>query len=81
MFLQGSYSEGFPNALLESCSVGVPVIAFNAPGGTKEIIDNGINGYIVENEEDYISKLKEDRIWDPKIVKDTVYKKFIITIK
>jgi len=76
MFLQGSYSEGFPNALLESCSVGVPVIAFKAPGGTKEIIDNGINGYIVENEEDYISKLKEDRIWDPKIVKDTVYKKF-----
>ncbi|WP_243472008.1 glycosyltransferase [Winogradskyella sp. MH6] len=76
MFLQGSYSEGFPNALLESCAVGVPVIAFNAPGGTKEIIENNINGYIVESEEDYISKLKEDKIWDPKIVRDSVYKKF-----
>mgnify|MGYP000064476028 CR=1 FL=1 len=40
MFLQGSYVEGFPNALLESCVVGTPVLAFNVPGGTKEIIEN-----------------------------------------
>src|SRR5690606_13086132 len=38
-FLQGSYFEGFPNCLIESCVVGTPVIAFNVPGGTKEIID------------------------------------------
>ena len=37
-FIQGSYVEGFPNSVLESCSVGTPVIAFNCPGGTKEII-------------------------------------------
>lgn len=56
-FLQGSYVEGFPNALLESCTVGTPVIAFNAPGGTKEIVKNGINGFLVESELDFYSVL------------------------
>jgi glycosyltransferase involved in cell wall biosynthesis len=56
-FLQGSYVEGFPNVLLESCSVGIPVLAFEAPGGTKEIIQNGINGFMVKNEEELFSLL------------------------
>jgi glycosyltransferase involved in cell wall biosynthesis len=56
-FLQGSYVEGFPNALLESCSVGTPVLAFEAPGGTKEIVQNGINGYLVKNEEEMLTLL------------------------
>jgi glycosyltransferase involved in cell wall biosynthesis len=56
-FLQGSYVEGFPNALLESCSVGTPVLAFEVPGGTKEIIQNGINGYLVKNETEMFSLL------------------------
>lgn len=56
-FIQGSYVEGFPNALLESCTVGTPVIAFNAPGGTKDIVINGENGFFVENENDFSSLL------------------------
>lgn len=56
-FLQGSFVEGFPNALLESCTIGTPVIAFNAPGGTKEIVDNGVNGFLVEDEFEFISVL------------------------
>jgi len=76
MFLQGSYSEGFPNTLLESCVVGTPVIAFNAPGGTKEIIENGINGYIVDSKDEFLEKLNGNKKWDPKIVSQSVYKKF-----
>lgn len=76
IFLQGSYVEGFPNAALESCVVGTPVIAFNAPGGTKEIINNGVNGYIVENQEEFLEKLNENKTWDPNIIRDSVYKKF-----
>ncbi|CAM1355371.1 glycosyltransferase [Tenacibaculum halocynthiae] len=56
-FIQGSYVEGFPNALLESCSVGTPVLAYNCPGGTKEIIENGINGYFFDSEKDFEEKL------------------------
>lgn len=76
MFLQGSYVEGFPNALLESCVVGVPVIAFNAPGGTKEIVENGINGFLVNNESEFLEKLKDIRTWNPNKVRESVYKKF-----
>lgn len=75
-FLQGSYFEGFPNSLLESCAVGTPVIAFNAPGGTKEIVENGINGFLVETEDEFLNKLNDHREWEPKIVRDSVYKKF-----
>lgn len=76
LFLQGSYVEGFPNALLESCVVGTPVLAFKAPGGTKEIIENGINGYLVNNEEEYLEKLNLDFNMNPEDVRDSVYKKF-----
>jgi glycosyltransferase involved in cell wall biosynthesis len=58
-FIQGSYVEGFPNALLESCSVGTPVIAFNAPGGTKEIVLNATNGFLVEDEREFASILND----------------------
>lgn len=76
MFLQGSYVEGFPNALLESCVVGTPVIAFDAPGGTKEIVENEVNGFLVSNEEDYLERLKDSRAWEPKKIRESVYKKF-----
>lgn len=76
MFLQGSYVEGFPNALLESCVIGTPVLAFNAPGGTKEIVDDDINGYLVDDEETYISKLNQHKEWNPKKVSESVYIKF-----
>jgi glycosyltransferase involved in cell wall biosynthesis len=58
-FLQGSYVEGFPNSLLESCTVGTPVLAFAAPGGTKEIIKVGVNGFILENESDFVEHLNQ----------------------
>lgn len=75
-FLQGSYSEGFPNALLESCAVGVPAIAFDVPGGTKEIVTNDVNGYLVDTEEEFIERLNEKKVWNAKDVKDSVEKKF-----
>ncbi|WP_299362305.1 glycosyltransferase [Winogradskyella sp.] len=76
VYLQGSYVEGFPNALLESCVVGTPVLAFKAPGGTKEIVENGINGYLVDNEDEYLEKLNSEFNMDPKEVRESVYKKF-----
>ena len=76
LFLQGSYFEGFQNCLIESCSVGTPVIAFKAPGGTKEIVENGVNGFIVDTEKDYLEKLKDSREWNPEKVRASVYDKF-----
>tara|TARA_R110000822_G_scaffold308909_2_gene437453 strand:+ start:8495 stop:9556 length:1062 start_codon:yes stop_codon:yes gene_type:complete len=78
VFLQGSYVEGFPNAVLESCVVGTPVFAFDAPGGTKEIIKQGINGYIFTGSEEFQNKLlmfNKDN-WTPQIIRDSVINKF-----
>lgn len=76
MFLQGSYTEGFPNALLESCAVGVPVIAYDVPGGTKEIVENNVNGFLVENDNEFLEKLNDKRTWSPKSIRESVNKKF-----
>lgn len=78
-FLQGSYVEGLPNTLLESCSVGTPFIAFNAPGGTKEIHESKVNGYLVENENEFVQKLKmvsKEANFDREKVRKSVMNKF-----
>lgn len=41
------HAEGVSNSILESMAVGCPVIA-TAGGGTAEIIQDGVNGYIVQ---------------------------------
>ncbi len=47
LFLMGSYYEGFPNAVLEAGANGIPVIAFDVPGGIAEIITPRENGLLV----------------------------------
>ncbi|MGJ5643141.1 glycosyltransferase [Formosa sp. S-31] len=78
-FLQGSYVEGFPNCLIESCAVGTPVLAYKAPGGLDEIIEEGINGLIATNDDEYlqniIKAIKEIK-WESKKIRESVYKKF-----
>lgn len=43
-----SYGEGLPWAILESMSTGKPTIA-SAVGGIPEVIENGENGFLLEN--------------------------------
>lgn len=49
LLLMGSYYEGFPNVLLESGAHGIPVVAFNVPGGIAEIITVNENGLLVKD--------------------------------
>jgi GalNAc-alpha-(1->4)-GalNAc-alpha-(1->3)-diNAcBac-PP-undecaprenol alpha-1,4-N-acetyl-D-galactosaminyltransferase len=48
IFVFTSQSEGFPNALLEAMSFGLPSISTDCPSGPSEIIKNNENGYLIE---------------------------------
>jgi glycosyltransferase involved in cell wall biosynthesis len=47
VFLFPSIEDNLPNMVIEAMSCGTPTIAFDA-GGIPEMIQNGVNGYIVE---------------------------------
>ncbi len=55
-----SLYEGFPNVLIESITLGAPVVAFNCPNGPSEIVQDEVNGLLVESENtvELISKLR-----------------------
>ncbi|MGS0527573.1 glycosyltransferase [Zobellia nedashkovskayae] len=79
-FCKVTYSEGFPNAALESCTMGTPVLAFDVPGGTKEIIEHEVNGFLVDNENDYLRYLNLTSIWSRKEIRMSVVAKFSSSI-
>ena len=45
-----SQYEGFPMTILESLSLGIPVISFDCESGPNEMIINNHNGILVENQ-------------------------------
>lgn len=46
------YPEGMSNVLLESCAAGRPIITTDRPG-CGEIVEDGVNGYIVKQRDGY----------------------------
>ena len=76
--IQGSYVEGFPNVVLEALSFGIPCIVYNAPGGHKEMIIEGENGYIIQNQEE-APKIIEKTIhhhWDRNAIRKDAFNRF-----
>ena len=53
------YPEGMSNVLLESCASGRPIITTDR-AGCKEIVDDGVNGYVCrqQDSEDLIQKIQ-----------------------
>jgi len=76
LMLSGSLYEGFPNSLLEAGMLGIPVIAFDAPGGTCEIIKDGENGLLIKDNDEMafaiaIEKVLQTNFDRIKIIADT----------
>ncbi|SDR00301.1 glycosyltransferase [Flagellimonas zhangzhouensis] len=78
LYLQGSYVEGFPNALLESCATGTPAVVYDAPGGINEIIIPGLNGYIAQDPSEFLEKLELSvcQDWDPAAIRESVNSRY-----
>ena len=69
VFVLPSLNEGMSNAMLEALATGLPILATNT-GGSKELIEEGENGYIIKkkNPQDIADKL-EKLIKDPELRK------------
>jgi glycosyltransferase involved in cell wall biosynthesis len=74
-----SFTEGFPNVVLEALSVGVPVVAFQV-GGLKELIRDNFNGFVVEQSNN--TKLRAriqkacEQTWMHQDIKDDINTRF-----
>lgn len=51
VFAMTSLSEGFPFVLIEALSCGLPIVAFDVRVGPRAIINDGVNGFLVKDEE------------------------------
>ncbi|WP_171373103.1 glycosyltransferase [Vibrio kanaloae] len=75
-FILSSRYEGFPNVVLESLTLGCPVIARNCPGGLTEIIRESVNGFLYEDNFDDVSRKFMLENFDRDIIKHDVVERF-----
>ena len=47
VYALASYAESFSMSLIEAMSVGLPPVAMDCPRGPREIVDDGVNGFLV----------------------------------
>ncbi|AWG22091.1 hypothetical protein FFWV33_11495 [Flavobacterium faecale] len=61
IMLLTSRSEAFGMVLIEAMQCGLPCVAYDCPCGPRDIITNGTNGFLIENdkEKEFVSKVNQ----------------------
>lgn len=81
LLVLSSYTEGFPNVILEALSVGTPVVTFKV-GGVSDFIIDGFNGYIVEqgnsNEFGNCIVKASNMYWNHKDIANDIQRRFSV---
>ncbi len=59
IYLMTSHTECLPLVLIEAMSYGIPCLSYTSAQGANEIIDDNVNGYLIENrnEDEMIEKI------------------------
>lgn len=57
VLLMCSHCEGFGRVTIEAMQRGIPVLGFNS-GGTTELIEDGFNGYLFSDEDEFRGKMQ-----------------------
>ena len=70
-----SLYEGFPNVLIESISLGTPIISFDCKSGPSEIVIDGENGYLINFKDVNCFSAAIDRLMN----EDLLYEKVVQT--
>lgn len=50
IYVMSSVTECFPMVLLEAKSVGLPIVSYDCPNGPRHIVENNVDGLLVENQ-------------------------------
>ncbi len=74
VFILGSWYEGFPNVIIEALSKDVPVVSVDCKSGPSDIIEPGINGFLVKDYDTQEFALKISEVLDRKWNKEALLK-------
>lgn len=73
IFILPSYSEGFPNCLLEAMAAGLPIVCTNIKG-LPDIVEDNINGFLVQPNDPKSICEKVNILLDNDLLRDKISK-------
>jgi glycosyltransferase involved in cell wall biosynthesis len=72
VFVLSSHKEGYPNALCEAMSAGLACISFDIVAGPKDIIQDGVNGFLIPDNDLQCLSEKMQLLIDDNVLREKI---------